>query len=67
MRQVKLWMLAAILIICGMSWMTSCTDNTDNPSGGADYRTTLFVATDRQFGLTGKPNPYVITFPTRNN
>jgi hypothetical protein len=47
MRQVKLWMLAAILIICGMSWMTSCTDNTDNPSGGADYRTTLFVATDR--------------------
>ena len=40
-------MLAAILIICGMSWMTSCTDNTDNPSGGADYRTTLFVATDR--------------------
>ena len=44
MRQVKIWMLAAILIICGMSWMTSCTDNTDNPSGGADYRTTLFVA-----------------------
>ena len=48
MRQVKLWMLAAILIIYGMSWMTSCTDNTDNPSGSsAEYRTTLFVATDR--------------------
>ena len=35
--------------------MTSCTDNTDNPSGGgADYRTTLFVATDRH--ETGKGN-----------
>ena len=27
----------------------------------------LYMLPDRQFGLTGKPNPYVITFPTRNN
>ena len=54
MRQVKLWMLAAI-VFYSLSWMTSCTDNTDNPSGGgAEYRTTLFVATDRH--ETGEGN-----------
>ena len=49
------WAVAAILTICGLPWLTSCTDNTDNPSGGsADYSTTLFVATDRH--ETGKGN-----------
>ena len=48
MKKFLNWMLAAILAVCGMSWMTSCKDNTDNPIGGsAGYSTTLFVATDR--------------------
>lgn len=47
-RKLFHWAVAAILTICGLPWMTSCTDNTDNPNGGsAGYSTTLFVATDR--------------------
>ena len=41
------WVLAAILVItCGVSVLTSCSNDDD---------------TERQFSLTGKPNPYVIT------
>ena len=32
MRQIKLWGLAAILIICGTAAFASCTANDDNPS-----------------------------------
>ena len=40
MRQIKLWMLAAILTICGTAAFASCTSNDDNPSGqkaGSQY------------------------------
>ena len=54
-RKLFQWAVAAILTVCGLPWLTSCTDNTDNPSGGsAGYNTTLFVATDRH--ETGKGN-----------
>ena len=47
MNKAKLWMLAAVML-WGLSWLTSCTDNSDNPCGGSmDYSTSLFVATDR--------------------
>ena len=40
-------MLAAVML-WGLSWLASCTDNSDNPCGGSmDYSTSLFVATDR--------------------
>lgn len=40
-------MLAAVML-WGLSWLASCTDNSDNPCGGGmDYSTSLFVATDR--------------------
>lgn len=46
-KTIRLWMTAAI-VSYGLSWMTSCSDNIDNPSGSsADYGTSLFVATDR--------------------
>ena len=35
MKQIKLWMLAAILTICGTAAFASCTANDDNPSGQA--------------------------------
>ena len=47
MKQKKLWMFIAV-ILWGLSWTTSCTDNSDNPSGGnTGYGTSVFVATDR--------------------
>jgi len=41
MKQMKLWMIAAILAICGMSWMTSCSDNDDSVEemGGTQAQT----------------------------
>ena len=35
MKQIKLWMLAAILTICGTAAFASCATNDDNPSGQA--------------------------------
>ena len=32
MKQLKLWALAAILILCGTVSFASCTSNDDNPS-----------------------------------
>ena len=32
MKQIKLWMLAAILTICGTAAFASCATNDDNPS-----------------------------------
>ena len=32
MKRMKLWMLAAILVICGASVFTACTSNDDNPT-----------------------------------
>ena len=31
MKQMKLWMLAAILVICGTNMLTSCSKDDDNP------------------------------------
>lgn len=45
----------------------SIVDYSSLPDGWQLYRRLLAEQPDRQFGLTGKPNPYVITFPTRNN
>lgn len=46
MKKMMKWVLA--IVFCGLPWMTSCSDNTDDPNGGSTgYSTTLFVATDR--------------------
>ena len=36
MKQVKLWMLAAILVICGATVLTSCTNDDDPVSPPTD-------------------------------
>ena len=37
MRQVRLWMLAAILVISGTSVLTSCSKDDDNNTDGQWY------------------------------
>ena len=47
MKQKKLWMRVVIAVCC-LSWLTSCVENVDNPSGGSTgYSTAIFVASDR--------------------
>jgi cyclohexadienyl dehydratase len=57
MKQVKLWMFAAILTICGMAAFASCTANDDNP---AEKQPTIERIVERgklQVGTTGDYRP----------
>lgn len=41
---MKLWMMAAILVICGATVLTSCTVNEDNPTGEELYEQEMTAA-----------------------
>ena len=72
MKQMKLWMLAAILTICGTAAFASCTANDDNPSGLAveslyvplapDYSDpTMWITEDGDVDGTGADVFYVVS------
>ena len=72
MRQVKLWMLAAILTICGTAAFASCMANDDNPSGqkvenlyvplAPDYSDpTMWITEDGDSDGTGADVFYVVS------
>lgn len=46
MKQAKLWVLAAILTICGTAAFASCAANDDNPSGQDIARQYIPLAPD---------------------
>ena len=72
MKQIKLWMLAAILTICGTAAFASCATNDDNPSGQAvesryvpmapDYSNpTMWITEDGDADGTGADVFYVVS------
>ena len=72
MKQIKLWMLAAILTICGTAAFASCATNDDNPSGQAvesryvpmapDYSDpTMWITADGDADGTGADVFYVVS------
>jgi hypothetical protein len=72
MRKIKLWMMAAILIICGTAAFASCATNDDNPSGqeagrqyipqAPDYNDpTMWITEDGDADSTGADIFYVVS------
>ena len=72
MKQTKLWILAAILTICGTAAFASCAANDDNPSGKAvesryvpvapDYSDpTMWITADGDADGTGADVFYVVS------
>ena len=72
MKQKKLWVLAAILTICGTAAFASCTANDDNPSGqkveslyipqAPDYSDpTMWITEDGDADGTGADIFYVVS------
>ena len=55
MKELKLWMLAAILAICGMAAFASCTANDDNP---AEKQPTIERIVERGKLLVGTTGDY---------
>ena len=55
MKQMKLWILAAILILCGTVSFASCTSNDDNPSA---VQPTIERITERGKLLVGTTGDY---------
>ena len=55
MKQMKLWILAAILILCGKVSFASCTSNDDNPSA---VQPTIERITERGKLLVGTTGDY---------
>ena len=72
MKHSRLWMIAAILTICGTAAFASCTANDDNPSGlavecryvplAADYSDpTMWITEDGDADGTGADVFYVVS------
>ena len=72
MKRTRLWLIAAILIICGTAAFASCTANDDNPSGqeagnlyvplAPDYSDpTMWITEDGDVDGTGADVFYVVS------